>query len=52
MNDPRDSVVRLACQLVAQFRDTSAVPTLQRLTQTRPEVAAAAYDALRQFGQA
>jgi hypothetical protein len=52
LNDPRDSVVRLACQLVAQFRDTSAVPTLQRLTQTRPEVAAAAYDALRQFGQA
>lgn len=51
LNDPRDSVVRLACQLVAQFRDTSAVPTLQRLTQTRPETAAAAYDALRQFGQ-
>ena len=50
LNDPRDSVVRLACQLVAQFRDTSAVPTLQRLTQTRPEVAAAAYDVLRQFG--
>lgn len=51
LNDPRDSVVRLACQLVAQFRDTSAVPTLQHLTQTRPETAAAAYDALRQFGQ-
>jgi HEAT repeat protein len=50
LNDPRDSVVRLACQLVAQFRDTSAVPTLQRLTQTRPEVAAAAYDVLQQFG--
>ena len=50
LNDPRDSVVRLACQLVAQFRDTSAVPTLQRLTQTRPEVAATAYDVLRQFG--
>jgi HEAT repeat protein len=51
LNDPRDSVVRIACQVVTQYRDTSAFPVLQRLTETRPEVAAAAYDALRQLGQ-
>lgn len=49
LNDPRDSVVRIACQVVAQYRDTSVVPALQRLTETRPEVAAAAYDALQQL---
>lgn len=51
LNDPRNSNARLACQLVAQYRDTNAISSLQRLTQTRPEVAAAAYDALRQLGQ-
>ncbi|HEY6408224.1 MAG TPA: HEAT repeat domain-containing protein [Ktedonobacteraceae bacterium] len=51
LNDPRDSVVSLACQIVAQFRDTSAIPTLRRLAETRPEVAATAQDALRQLGQ-
>ena len=51
LNDPRDSTVRLACQLVAQYRDTSAIPSLQHITQTRPEAAAAAYDALHQLGQ-
>ena len=51
LNDPRDSTVRTACQIVAQYRDTNAVTTLQRLVQSRPEVAAAAYDALRQLGE-
>ncbi|HLZ80577.1 MAG TPA: HEAT repeat domain-containing protein [Ktedonobacteraceae bacterium] len=51
LNDPRDSVVRIACRVVTQYRDTSAFPVLQRLTETRPEVAAAAYDALKQLGQ-
>jgi HEAT repeat protein len=51
LNDPRDTNARTACQIVAQYRDTNAIATLQRLTQTRPEVAAAAYDALRQLGQ-
>jgi hypothetical protein len=51
LNDPRDSVVRIACQVVAQYRDTTASPALQRLTETQPEVAAAAYEALRQLGQ-
>ena len=51
LNDPRDSTARLACQLVAQYRDTSAISTLQSIAQTRPELAAAAYDALRRLGQ-
>ncbi len=51
LNDPRDTVIRVACQLVVQYRDNEAVSSLQRLTQTRPEVSQAAYDALRQFGQ-
>jgi HEAT repeat protein len=51
LNDPRDSIVRIACNVVTQYRDTSAIPTLQHITETRPEVAAAAYDAQRQLGQ-
>jgi len=51
LNDPRDVNTRLACQLVGQYRDTNAISLLHRLTQTRPEAAAAAYDALKQLGQ-
>ena len=51
LNDPRDSVVRIACRVVAQYRDTTAGTTLQRLTETRPEVAEAAHEALRQLDQ-
>jgi hypothetical protein len=51
LSDPRDAVASLACQAVAQYRDTTAIPALHRLVETRPEVAAAASDALRQLGQ-
>jgi len=51
LNDPRDAIVRLACQLVGQYRDTSTIPALQRISEARPEVASAAYNALRQLGQ-
>lgn len=50
LSDPNDTIVRLACQLVAQYRDTEAAPLLQRLAETRPELVTAAYDALRQLG--
>ncbi|HLI07734.1 MAG TPA: hypothetical protein VKV40_14270 [Ktedonobacteraceae bacterium] len=50
LNDPADSVVRAACQLVAQYRDREAIPQLQNLAATRMELAPAAYDALRQLG--
>lgn len=51
LNDPRDSIVRTACQLVIQYHNTDAIPTLRHLIESRPELAPAAYDALRQLGQ-
>ena len=51
LNDPRDSTARLACQLVAQYHDTNAISSLQSITQTRPELAPAAHDALKRLGQ-
>ncbi|MBV9712476.1 MAG: HEAT repeat domain-containing protein [Ktedonobacteraceae bacterium] len=51
LNDPRDTVARIACQLVLQYRDADAHPALRRVIETRPELAALAYDTLRQLGQ-
>lgn len=51
LNDPRDSVVRIACQVVLQYRDADANSALRRIIETRPELAALAYDTLRQLGQ-
>ncbi len=51
LSDPRDSVVRVACQLVLQYRDADSSTALRRLIETRPELAATAYDTLRQLGQ-
>lgn len=51
LNDPRDSIVRTACLLVVQYRDTDSISTLRHLIESRPELAPAAYDALRQLGQ-
>ena len=51
LNDPRDSVVRIACQLAAQYHDGDTVPALRHLAETRPEFTASVYDALRQLGQ-
>jgi hypothetical protein len=50
LNDPADAVVRVACQLVVQYRDGEAIPLLQNLSATRIELAPPAYDALRQLG--
>lgn len=49
LDDPRDTVVRVACQLVAQYRDMEAIPWLQRLAETRPEFVPSAQVALRQL---
>ncbi len=51
LNDPRDTVVRAACQLVIQYHDTESVAVLQQIIQTQPELAPAAYDTLRQLGR-
>lgn len=50
-DDPRDTVVRLACQLAAQYRDAESAPALRHLAETRSELAGSANDALRQLGQ-
>jgi DNA-binding TFAR19-related protein (PDSD5 family) len=49
LNDPRDINARLACQIVAQYRDTEAISSLQQLAMSRPELAAAANETLRQL---
>ena len=51
LDDPRDTIVRMACQLVLQYRDADANSALRRIIETRPELAALAYDTLRQLGQ-
>ncbi|HEV2654269.1 MAG TPA: HEAT repeat domain-containing protein, partial [Ktedonobacteraceae bacterium] len=51
LNDPRESNVRLACQLVLQYHDGDATSALRHLIETRPDMAATAYDTLRQLGQ-
>ncbi len=50
LNDPRDTVVRVACQLVVQYRDGDAIPVLRSLIDKRNDLSPVAYDALRQLG--
>ena len=50
LNDPRDAVARIACQLAGQYRDIEAASILTSLVETRPALASAAQDALRQLG--
>ncbi len=49
LNDPRDTVVRLACQLLAQYRDVESIPLLRNLGDTRPEFGPSVQDALRKL---
>lgn len=51
LNDPRDTIVRSACQLISQYRDFDAIPPLHHILETQPNVALAAHEALRQMGQ-
>lgn len=51
LSDPRDSIVRLACQMVGQYRDVDSITTLRQLRDTRPNVGLAAANALRFIGQ-
>jgi len=50
LNDPRDTVVRAAAQLVVQYRDSDAIPVLRNLIDARNDLSPTAYDALRQLG--
>jgi HEAT repeat protein len=49
LNDPRDTVVRVACQLITQYRDVESVAALRLLAETRPEFASSVQETLRQL---
>jgi hypothetical protein len=49
LNDPRDTVVRVACQLITQYHDIESVTSLRILAETRPEFAQAVQETLRQL---
>ena len=51
LGDPRDSVIRVACQLIVQYHDHDAIPSLQNLMEARPELSYLAQDALHQIRQ-
>jgi len=49
LHDPRDTVVRVACQLITQFHDVESVTALQTLAETHPEFASSVQETLRQL---
>jgi hypothetical protein len=49
LNDPRDTVVRVACQLITQYHDVESVTALRLLAETRPEFASSVQETLRQL---
>ena len=49
LNDPRDTVVRVACQLITQYHDIESVTALRLLAETRPEFASSVQETLKQL---
>ncbi len=49
LNDPRDTVVRVACQLITQYHDVESVTALRILAETRPEFASSVQETLKQL---
>jgi len=49
LNDLRDSVAGIACQIITQYHDLEAIPLLNRLAETRPAFAASVSEALLQL---
>jgi hypothetical protein len=49
LNDPRDTVVRVACQLITQYHDVEFVTPLRVLAETRPEFASSVQETLKQL---
>jgi HEAT repeat protein len=50
LNDPRENNIRVAAQLVQQYRDNEARSILQQLIETRPTLSGMAYETLRHLG--
>jgi hypothetical protein len=51
LSDPRDSVIRVASQLIVQYHDLDAISLLQNLMEARPDLAYLAQDTLHQLRQ-
>ncbi len=49
LNDPRDTVVRVACQLITQYHDVESTNALRILAEARPEFATSVQETLRQL---
>jgi hypothetical protein len=49
LNDPRDTVVRVACQLITQYHDLESANALRLLAELRPEFATSVQETLRQL---
>ena len=49
LNDPRDTVVRVACQLITQYHDIESETALRLLATMRPEFASSVQETLRQL---
>jgi HEAT repeats/PBS lyase HEAT-like repeat len=51
LNDPREANVRIACDLILQYRDLDAIPVLQQQVETHPQFAPLLYNTLHQLRQ-
>jgi len=51
LNDPREANIRIACDLVLQYRDLDAIAVLQQQVETRPQFAPLLYNTLHQLRQ-
>jgi HEAT repeat protein len=49
LNDPRDTVVRVACQLITQYHDVESANALRILAEARPEFTSSVQETLRQL---
>jgi HEAT repeats len=49
LHDPRDTVVRVACQLITLYHDVESITALQMLAESRPEFAASAQETIKQL---
>jgi len=49
LHDPRDTVVRIACQLISLYHDVESITALQMLAESRLEFAVSAQETIKQL---
>ncbi|GCF07788.1 HEAT repeat domain-containing protein [Dictyobacter arantiisoli] len=49
LNDPRETIVRLALQLILQYADMEAISTMEQSAEEHPELASTINDTIRQL---